>query len=240
VTLDGDDDAAAIAVKGSARMVQLLKRTIRQLSDPRHLRDVPLMRWGHRFELPAEELQRRRSQVARSPRSHNAGRTAYISALVDAAWRLWVDRPDAAPEEPGDRDDFGHWLRSDPTLLAEVDRAWPVLEPLQVLAALRTGSVPLPKVAGGLFSDEDQQVLARSLPETDFSAADVALLDELAALLGPVPEPEVDPDDVWDELSELEALAATSEVTTFADRNRASARAISSTKPRTSPRCSGG
>ena len=226
LTLDGDDDAAAVAVKGSARMVPLLKRTIRQLSDPRHVRDVPLMRWGHRFELPAEELLRKRSQVARAPRSHNAGRSAFLSALVDSAWRVWSERPEAAREEPGDREDFAHWLRADPTLLAEVDRAWPVLEPLQVLAALRDGAVPLGKVAGGLFSAAEQAVLARALPTSDFSAADMAVLDELVTLLGPVPEPEVDPDDAWDELSELDALAAASEVTTFADRNRASSRAV--------------
>ena len=226
LTLDGDDDAAAAAVKGSARMVPLLKRTIRQLSDQRHVRDVPLMRWGHRFELSAEELIRRRNQVSRGPRSHNAGRTAYVSALTDAAWRIWSGRPDAAKEEPGDAEDFGHWLRSDPTFLEEVDRVWPVLEPLQVLAALRTGAVPLSRVAGGLLEDVEQRVLLGSLPLADFSAADMALLDELAALLGPPPEPEVDPDDVWDELSELDALAAASEVTTFADRNRAVTRAV--------------
>jgi hypothetical protein len=226
LTLDGDDDAQSVAVKGSARMVTLLRRTIRQLGDPKHVRDVPLVRWGHRFELDAEELVRRRAQVARAPRSHNAGRTAYVSALVDVAWRQWRDRPDAGPVEPGDAEDFGHWLRSDPTFLAEVDRAWPVLEPLLVIAALRDGTVPLAKVAGGLFDVEEQAALARSWPGSDLSAADAALLDELGALLGPVPEPEADPDDEWDELAELDALAAASEVTTFADRNRASRRAV--------------
>jgi DNA helicase IV len=53
------------------------------------------------------------------------------------------------------------------------------------------------------------------------SPADVAVVDELEALLGPAPEPEPDPDDTWDELAELEALAAEHGVTTFADRNRA-------------------
>jgi DNA helicase IV len=226
LTLNGDDDAAAVAAKGSARMVPLLKRTIRQLSDPRRVRDVPLTRWGHRFELDAEDLVRRRAQVARAPRSHNAGRTAYVAALVDVAWRQWQDRPDAAKQEPGDEEDFGRWLRSEPTFLEEVDRAWPVLQPLQVLAALRTGEVSLAKVAGGLYDATEQVVLARSWPDRDFSAADAALLDELAALLGPVPEPERDPDDEWDELAELDALAAASEVTTFADRNRSSRRAV--------------
>ena len=224
LTPDGDDDPAAASVKGSARMVPLLRRAIRHLSGAQRVRDLELVRWGHAFTLPVDELLRRRTQVGRSPRSHNAGRTAYVAALVEAAWRTWERRPQAARPEPGDREDFGRWLRSDPAFVREVDRAWPVLEPLQVLAALRSGEVPLGKVAKGLYDDAEQAVLARSWPTTSFSAADTALLDELAALLGPPPEPEVDPDDAWDELAELDALAAAHEVTTFADRNRGSAR----------------
>ena len=224
LTADGDDDPAAVAAKGSDRMAALLKRAIRHLSGQQRLRDLELQRWGHTLVLPVEELLRLRSQVGRSPRSHNAGHTAYVAAAVEAAWRSWGRRPAAPPPEPGDREDFGHWLRADPQFVREVGRAWPVLEPLQVMAALRTGAVPLGKVAHGLYGDAEQAVLARSWPDTSYSAADTAVLDELVTLLGPPPEPEVDPDDAWDELVELEALAAAHEVTTFADRNRSSAR----------------
>jgi DNA helicase IV len=223
-TLDGDDDPAVVAVKGSARMATLLKRVVRHLAGAQRISDLELVRWGHAFELSVDEQLRRRAQVSRSPRSHNAGRTAYVAALVEAAWRIWERRPNAARPEPGDREDFGRWLRGDPGFLREVDRAWPVLEPLQVLAALRAGTVPLGRVAKGLYDDSEQSVLARSWPDASLSAADTAVLDELAALLGPPPEPEVDPDDAWDELAELDALAATHEVTTFADRNRSSGR----------------
>jgi len=224
LTLDGDDDPAVVAVKGSDRMVTLLKRAIRHLAGASRINDLELNRWGHTFEITVEEQLRRRSQVGRAPRSHNAGRTAYVAALVEIAWRLWERRPEAGKPEAGDREDFGRWVRADPAFGREVDRAWPVLEPLQVLAALRTGAVPLAKIAKGLYDESEQAALARSWPDTSFSAADTAVLDELATLLGPVPEPEVDPDDAWDELAELDALAATHEVTTFADRNRGSTR----------------
>ncbi|MCW2599099.1 MAG: ATP-dependent helicase [Frankiales bacterium] len=224
LTADGDDDPAVVAVKGSDRMATLLKRAIRHLSGAQRLHDVELQRWGHGFVLPVEELLRRRSQVGRSPRSHNAGRAAYVAAVVEVAWRTWERRPAAPKPEPGDREDFGRWLRADPLFVREIDKAWPVLEPLQVIAALRTGSVPLSKIANGLYGAAEQAVLAQSWPDTRFSAGDTAILDELAALLGPPPEPEVDPDDAWDELTELDELAAAHEVTTFADRNRGSAR----------------
>jgi DNA helicase IV len=224
LTLEGDDDAAAAAAKGSDRMVALLRRAVRHLSGAQRLRDVELTRWGQPLTLSVEEMLRRKTQVGRSPRSHNAGHTAYVSALVDVLWRQWERRPGAAKEEAGDREDFGRWLREDPTFISEVDRAWPVLRPLAVLEALRTGAVPLAKVAKGLYDDAEQTILARSWPTTAFSAADAAVLDELAFLLGPPPEPET-PEDGWDELAELDALAAVHGVTTFADRNRVSVRA---------------
>jgi DNA helicase IV len=226
LSLDGDDDAAAIAVKGSDRMVGLLKRSIRHLSSVQRIRDLELIRWGHAITISSEEIVRRKSQVGRSPRSHNAGRTAFVGSIVDAAWRSWERRPNAAKEEPGDREDFGRWLRADVQFVREIDRAWPVLEPMQVLTALRTGEVPLAKVAGGLYDNAEQRVLSRCWPGTSLSAADTAIVDELATLLGPPPEPEIDPDDAWSEEAELNALAAEHGVTTFADRNRASSRAV--------------
>ncbi len=222
LTRDGDDDAAAVAVKGSARMVPLLKRAIRHLSGVQRVRDLEIVHWGHTFEVSAEEQLNRRAQAGRSPRSHNAGRTAYVASLVEVCWRIWERRPNAPRTDPGDREDFGRWLRSYPDFVREVDRAWPVLEPLQVLEALRSGAIPLAKIAGGLYDAAEQSALSRSWPSTSFSAADTAVFDELVVLLGPPPEPEVDPDDAWDELTELDALASEHGVTTFADRNRGS------------------
>jgi DNA helicase IV len=224
LTRDGDDDAAAIAVKGSDRMVGLLKRAIRHLGSTQRIRDLELVRWGHTLTISSEEQLRRKNQVGRSPRSHNAGHTAYVASMVDAAWRSWEQRPNAGKEEVGDREDFGRWLRADAAFVRELDRAWPVLEPMTVLTALRTGAVPLAKIAGGLYDQAEQRVLARSWPAGSLSAADTAIIDELTALLGPAPEPEIDPDDAWDEMAELDALAAEHGVTTFADRNRSSSR----------------
>ncbi len=226
LALGGDDDPAAAALKGSARMAQLLRRAVRHLATTERVRDVELTHWGHTFVLPYRELLDRRSRVGRSPRSHNAGQAAFVTALVDAAWRVWSTRPHAAQPEPGDREDFGRWLKGEQAFRREVEHAWPVLTPVDVLAGLREGTVPLEKVARGLYDEAEQRVLAGSWPSEQLSAADAAVVDELAALLGPVPEPEPDPDDLWGELEELEALEAQMGVTTFADRNRAARRGL--------------
>jgi DNA helicase IV len=222
LSLGGDDDAAALAAKGSLRMATLLKRAVRRTSGRERLQELRIERWGHAFGVSVQEQLRRRSHVARSPRSHNAGHTAYVAALVEAVWREWERRPNAAAPEPGDREDFGRWLRHEPRFVRAVDAAWPVLQPTDVLTALRTGAVPLGSVAQGLYDEDEQAALARSWPDRVLSAADVAIVDELDSLLGPVPEPEPDPDGAWDELAELDALAAEHGVTTTADRLRSS------------------
>jgi hypothetical protein len=183
---------------------------------------VELERWGHVFSLSVEEQLRCRSRVGRSPRSHNAGHTAYVGSLVESAWREWERRPSAAKPEAGDREDFVRWLRREPRFVRALEAAWPVLKPTDVLGALRSGTVPLARVNHGLYDEAEQAVLTRSWPSTVLSAADVAVFDELGALLGPVPEPERDLDDEWDELAELDALAAEHGLTTFADRTRTS------------------
>jgi len=216
-TVDGYDAPAVVALKGSARMAQLLARIVRQLATVARVPDLELTRWGHTFVVPARELVQRRQQVGRSPRSHNGGHAAYAAALIDIVWRAWERRPAAARPEPGDREDFGAWLRADPSFQRVLGLAWPVLLPEQVLEALRSGSVPLPS---GTYSDDELRLLSASWPATSLSAADTAIVDELAALLGAPPEPEPDPDEDWDELADLDARARAAEVTTFADRNR--------------------
>ncbi len=221
------DDSAAAAVKGSARTVALLRRAVRELGGTRHVPDLELTRWGTGLVVPGGELARRRVQVGRGARSANGGRAAYLTAVTEVAWRTWTRSPGAPREEPGDREDFGRWLRSDPSVLAWLDRVWPVLLPAQVFAALRDGRVDVARCARGLYDDGEVAVLrAAWTPGAPVTVLDAAVLDELAEQLGPPPEPEPDPDDL-DDLAELDELARASEVTTFADRTRRTARDLS-------------
>jgi len=218
LAVTADDPPRVAAVKGSAAMVPLLRRLVRELGGDRHVPDLELQRWGSGLALSGAELARRRTQVQRGARSSNAGRTAYLHAVTDLAWRAYRRSPGAAPEEPGDREDFGRWLRTDPELVRWLDRVWPVLRPEQVLAALRSGRLPLERLGRGLFGPEELAALASSW-QGPLTALDAAVYDELAELLGPPPEPEPDEDDL-DELAELDELARSAEVTTFADRTR--------------------
>ena len=216
----GWDAPAAVAVKGSARMVEVLRALVRSRSGARRLRDLELLHWGVVVTVRGGEVARRRSQVHRASRSHNGGRAAFSAALVELCWRAWQRRPEAGRIEEDDREDFASWLRGDPAFRRALDEAWPVLHPWALLSELRSGRVPLDDLARGVLTPEELAALSAAWTSGDapLTAADAALHDELVELVG-APPVEVEPeDDGWDELSELDELARSSEVTTHFDR----------------------
>ena len=225
--VSGHDSPAAVAVKGSVRMVELLRRTTRFLGGSRRLDDLEIERWGVSLSVRGGDLARRRAAVLRSARSHNSGRAAFAAGVAELCWRAWQRRPQATRIEADDREDFLSWLRADPAFRRALDAAWPVLLPWEVLTALRTGAVPVRQLAEGLLSDPESDALTLSWAGVaPLTAADAALYDELAELLGSPPV-EADPeDDGWDEIAELDERARKSEVTTFADRHRSAARQV--------------
>ena len=223
VEVTGWDGPAAVAVKGSARMVDVLKALVRSQAGARRLPDLELLHWGVSVTVRGGEIARRRSQVSRSSRSHNSGRAAFAAALVELCWRAWQRRPEAGRIEDDDREDFASWLRGDPAYRRALDTAWPVLQAWPLLERLRSGALPLGEVARGVLSHDEVGAVSASWAGEDgrpspLTAADAAVYDELVELLG-APPVEVEPeDDGWDEMSELDELARTSEVTTHFDR----------------------
>ena len=219
VVVTGWDAPAAVAVKGSARMAVVLRALVRSLGGARRLPDLELLHWGVTVTVRGGDIARRRSQVVRSSRSHNSGRAAFAAGLVELCWRAWQRRPEAGRLEEDDREDFASWLRGDPAFRTALDTAWPVLRAWDVLTRLRAGRLPLAPLARDVLSDDEVAALEASWADgAPLTAADAALYDELAELVGPPPV-EVEPeDDGWDELAELDDLARTSEVTTHFDR----------------------
>jgi len=220
VQVSGHDGPAAVAVKGSARMAELLREAIRSLGGARRVPDLEVNRWGTVVTVRGADIARRRAAVHRASRSHNSGRQAFTAGLVELAWRAWERRPQATRMEADDREDFAAWITGDPAFRRALDVAWPVLLPWQVLTGLRTGQLPVRELARGLLSEQETAALQESWsgPDAPLTAADAALFDELAELLG-TPPVEVEPeDDGWDELADLDERAAEIGVTTHADR----------------------
>jgi len=224
-SVTGWDGPEAVAVKGSLRMAELLRKVVRHLGGAGRLGDLEVERWGASVTVRGGDVARRRAQVSRSTRSHNSGRAAFSAGLVELSWRAWQRRPQATRIEADDREDFAAWITGDPAFRSALDAAWPVLLPWDVLTALRTGRIPVRDLANDLLSEQEVRALTASWSQdAALTAADAALYDELVELVGEAPV-EVEPeDDGWDELDDLDQRARESGVTTFADRNRSTGR----------------
>ena len=181
VSTDRYDTPAAAAVKGSLRMREVLARAARDLP-PGAPEEFRAFVAGYAVRLDAAVLQRVRTHVLRQ-HPHNLGMDAARRTLAEVAQRS-VGHPD--------REDFLHRFADHLDVERFLAAWWPQLDPREVLLWL-ADSERLKAASAGLLDAGEVQALRRSLEvavETgSWSIADVALIDELAARLGPVQEP---------------------------------------------------
>ncbi len=179
------DEAAAATVKGSLRMVDVLRRLVAM--PPAGVDRLSVSVKGEALTLGAAELTRVRRSVL-AAHQHNRGRDAAETALVAA---LWAKAPDDV-----DVDDAAHFdalVRESSSFEAFVATWWAPLDAAEVLVRLGDPAV-VAAVAGRDLDAAEQAALAASYAHDGWSVADVALLDELVAQLGPVPADDEGPD----------------------------------------------
>ncbi|WBB59056.1 AAA family ATPase [Streptomyces sp. WMMC500] len=209
------DEPAVARVKGSARMVRVLRRAARGALTagdvPQRLRVVA---FGARVELDARELRRVRQAVLGGTAPVNLLRARARRFLLDALWqksgsRPRYDDPELAAEA---RAAFDEDIATEDDFLAFLDAWWPELTPRAVLASL-ADERRLAGFARRVLNPAEVRGLARSLARDGLTVHDVALLDELQVLLGaparPARKREQDP---------LDQLTGLEELTTYAER----------------------
>lgn len=223
------DEPAVARVKGSSRMLNVLRKAARgalempaatpaggQLAfgeEPAETAGPPtrlrVVAFGRRIELEADELQRIR---------HNAlGGTTPVNLLRPRARRLLLDalyaKSGAAGRHTTDpglaaelRSSFDEDVSGEDSFIAFLNAWWPELTPRAVLAAM-ADERRLGRWARRVLNPGEVRRLARSLRREALSVHDVALLDELGTLLGTPARPrrrrELDP---LDQLTGLEEL----------------------------------
>jgi len=174
------DSALAATIKGSTRMMPVLKELVilPMISlDP----DRPAV-WasvkGEVLKLSVAQVDRIRRDILSRLRPNQArgeATAAILSALrrqVPDGWELDDDTlDDLIGSQPIVRDFLAAW--------------WPDLEATTVLRRLADPAVTA-AVSRGVLEPEERQALSQSYQHPDFSVADIALLDELVALLGPI------------------------------------------------------
>jgi DNA helicase IV len=185
----GEDDAAAQAPAGP----------------PSRLRVVA---FGRRLELEAAELGRIRQSALGGTAPVNLLRPRARKLLLDALWaRSGAGARQSDPELAAElRSSFDEDITSEDSFTEFLDAWWPELTPSAVLAAM-ADERRLGRWARRILNPGEIRRVARSLRRDGHSVHDIALLDELQAILGVPARPrkkrELDP---LDQLTGLEEL----------------------------------
>jgi len=174
------DPAPLAALKGSLRMVRLLRRAVRA-RPPHAPTRLRISYRGEALTLDADELAKVRRTVHGRGGMANRIRVRAAVELLEALWHKaerYADdrfRPnhDELVTELGERIEFHRFVVT----------WWPPLAPADVLAGLGDRG-RLAEVAGGMLTDDELDLLAESWRQPGFSVADIALLDELRVMVG--------------------------------------------------------
>ncbi|MEU0189007.1 UvrD-helicase domain-containing protein [Streptomyces afghaniensis] len=203
------DSPSVARAKGSSRMLKVLRKAARgalELNDsPERLRVVA---FGRRLELEAEQLADIRRAALGGTAPVNLLRPRARKLLLDALW----EQSGAAgrhtdPELAAElRSSFDEDITSEDAFIAFLDAWWPELTPAAVLDAM-ADERRLSRWARRILNPGEIRKVARSLKREGRSVHDIAMLDELQAILGAPARPrkrrELDP---LDQLTGLEEL----------------------------------
>lgn len=198
VTATRLDTPAAAALKGSLRIRRVLARAARDIIPgvPTTLR---VFVGGGPIRLEPADLAQVRDQVLRSHQRNLAAESVLLS-LAETAW---------ASVRSGKKLEFVDKFMDHPDVEAFVREAWRPLDPREVLLWLADRE-RLTRYARGVLTADEVEILAESmavaLDTGTWSAADAALIDDLAARLGPVRELPREEREFY-EIEELDNLA---------------------------------
>ncbi|MEJ8281308.1 UvrD-helicase domain-containing protein [Pseudonocardia spirodelae] len=211
--------------KGGAHMVEVLRRAVADRQElPR--RPIAIALDDVTVEIDHGLAAEARSRARAGGLPHNAARATFRDTLgrllVDrglerleagledppelAALLAGLDLPEIEPAGAAEvssemRAELRDAVRTDPRFHAAVERLWPLLTPQRALAELYADPDLLASAGGG----RDLTALHRT-PGAPWTIADAPLLDELAELLGPLPDEAPAPDDGPDSAYAAEVL----------------------------------
>jgi DNA helicase IV len=189
VTVSATDAPEAARVKGDARMAQVVARAVAQRE--RGLPHPATVFVGtHRLTLTPAASRRIAEQARKGRGGHNERRARVERAVLRDLARQWKRQVGSQATDEEWRH-HARRLRRDPVLVAALERMWPVLTPEALLDDLFGVPALLQAAATGVLAEHEWRALHRprspSLGAVAWTEADVALLDEAAAGLGPVP-----------------------------------------------------
>ncbi|MFD9394685.1 HelD family protein [Streptomyces sp. NPDC060000] len=229
------DSPAVARAKGSYRMLNVLRRAARgalesgvrapaqpTLDEPDETHAPPatptrlrVVAFGRRLELEAGDLDRVRQSALSGTAPVNLLRPRARKLLLDALWeRSGAVGRHSDPELAAElRSSFDEDVTTEDSFIAFLDAWWPELTPEAVLTAM-ADERRLGRWARRVLNQGEIRKVARALKRDGRSVHDIAMLDELQAILGAPLRPrkrrEYDP---LDHLTGLEELMPVREET---------------------------
>ena len=186
VRATADDSTAAVQVKGSIAMVDVLTKAVRDRQE------IPSQPKALRFDtyeivLDKKIVTKARGRARSSRRPHNLARPLFVASVIDGLTQQLASKLGENLVDGGsllskdDVADMRDEMKQDADVMFAIDELWPDLTPQQVLRDLFASPERIASAAPDL-SDQQRHSLLRT--GSEFSSADAPLLDELAELLG--------------------------------------------------------
>jgi DNA helicase IV len=176
-----DDNPEAAVVKGDPKMVNVLRRAVRNRQRVPSA-DLEVIADGVRITVPRQVCLRARDRARALRKPHNVARKLFVTEMLGAL----VVAEAAALGRPLDPEDVPlarARLWDEPPVRAALDDLWPLLTPQRLVAGLLAEEDALRRAAPDLSAAERASVLRQDNPGA-WTVADVPLLDEAAQLLG--------------------------------------------------------
>ncbi len=185
VPVKGTDTDEAAAVKGDARMAELLKRALwAHLRAPRE--PLVLSRGARRLRLPAHEVEELASELRGRGVRYGTGRELLAHRIA----HVLLTQLEAAGETCDDRTHDA--VRRSAPVRRCVDEVWPKVDPRKLVFAVLSGQEIVRQNGGGLLSEAEMAALCWPKPprgpgSAPWSRADQVLIDEAADLIERTP-----------------------------------------------------
>jgi DNA helicase IV len=181
VTAAPDDDPDAAVVKGDLRMVEVLRRAVRdrQQAPPAGL---AVTADGVAMTVSRDVCLRARDRARALRKPHNVARKLFVTEMLGALAAAEATAL-GRPLDPEDLPYARGRLWDEPPVRTALDALWPFLTPQRLVAGLLASEGALRRAAPA-FSDAERSAVLRPGDPDAWTVADVPLLDEAAQLLG--------------------------------------------------------
>ncbi|HUQ62266.1 MAG TPA: ATP-binding domain-containing protein [Acidimicrobiales bacterium] len=193
VTVTGRDRPEAIRVKGDVRMAKLLARAVRQRQRPL-AQPASISLGAHSLTLTPGATEEIVARVKRRRGTHNERRAAFERQITRFLIDQWWQRQRVGQDDTLDdtqRAELEYQLQNERPYAIAIERMWPLLTPVALLNDLFGAPALLRLAASGVLKPEERMALERPRQRRPADVAwtedDIALLDEAALHLGPIP-----------------------------------------------------